>query len=490
MRQSGVLMHITSLPGPYGVGTLGKTAFAFVDFLSEAGQSFWQILPLNPTGYGDSPYQSYSAFAGNHYLIDLDELVEQGLLQGQEISSVRWCDREDRVDFGALYENRLNVLRLAYNRFPGSEDFDRFCEENREWLLDYALYMALKDQNGGQSWHCWETPFKFRQSEAIDCFRQEKSREIRFYCFVQYLFYRQWDALKAYAHEKGVQIIGDVPIYVPYDSVDVWCAPELFQLDGEGNPTSVAGVPPDGFSRDGQLWGNPLYRWDVMKQDGYCWWLRRLSAAARLYDRIRLDHFRGFVAYWAVPYGEETARNGQWIPGPGADFFREVKEKLPDLPLIAEDLGILTQDVLDLRDELEFPGMKVLCFAFDSREPSAYLPHNHIKNAVCYIGTHDNMPCRQWLETASADTLTYCTSYMGLSREEGYVWGVIRTAMASRCDLCVIQMQDFLELGKVGRMNFPGTRTQDNWTWRLTGGYDHLAAKIHGLTACFDRLPR
>lgn len=487
MRQSGILMHITSLPGPHGVGTLGKSAYAFVDFLQQAGQSYWQILPLNPTGYGDSPYQSCSAFAGNHYLIDLDFLVSEGLLKQEEVDALSWCEQEDRVDFGLLYRNKLTILRKAFQRHGETADFAQFRAENDDWLPDYADFMCQKDRFDGQPWYQWPDEIKTRSAGAFAGVSQE---QVQFHCFVQYLFFRQWDALKAYAHQKGVKIIGDVPIYVPYDSADVWCTPELFQLDEQKNPTDVAGVPPDAFSQDGQLWGNPLYRWDVMKQDGYRWWIRRLQSAARLYDRIRLDHFRGFAAYWSVPNAEETARNGRWISGPGTDFFRAVEQSLPDLPLIAEDLGILTQDVLDLRDELGYPGMKVLCFAFDSREPSAYLPHNHIKNAVCYIGTHDNMTCRQWLETASAETLSYCTSYMGLSREEGYVWGVIRTAMASRCDLCVIQMQDFLELGEEGRMNFPGTRTPDNWTWRLTGDYSGLAEKIYCLTERFDRLTR
>jgi len=489
MRESGILMHITSLPGPYGVGTMGKQAFAFVDFLQEAGQSYWQILPLTPTGYGDSPYQSCSTYAGNHYLIDLPILVEEGLLQHDEISGIDWCWTADRVDFGKQYLNRLNVLRIAYGRFCENDAFYRFCAENQNWLPDFALFMALKEKFDGQPWYVWEAPLKLRQPEAIAAVREELKEQIRFFCFVQYLFHKQWGALRSYAHAKQVRIIGDVPIYVPYDSADVWSNPGLFQLDENMNPTAVAGCPPDAFSEDGQLWGNPLYRWDLMKTDGYRWWLARLAAAGQLYDVVRMDHFRGFEAYWSVPYGDATARNGQWIKGPGLDFMNTVKEKLPQISLIAEDLGFLTQEVLDLRDESGFPGMKVLEFAFDSREPSEYLPHTYPANSVCYTGTHDNMTMRQWFETASADAVAYATEYMRLCQEEGMVWGVIRTAMSSVSDLCIIQMQDLLNLGGEARMNFPGTMTDANWTWRAWEGFtDGLAQRIYSLTKLYGRL--
>ena len=489
MRESGILMHISSLPGPYGIGSIGKPAHDFVDFLEKAGQLCWQILPLNPTGYGDSPYQSCSAYAGNHYLIDLDALVEEGLLCQQDLDRVNWCGREDAVDFGILYQHRLSILRTAYQNFSACPDFDLFCRENSLWLPDFALYMALKDRFNGAPWYQWDDPLKFRQPGAIWQARQELKNETRFYCFVQYLFFRQWRQLRDYAHAKQICIIGDVPIYVPYDSADVWSNPELFQLDERLNPTMVAGVPPDGFSEDGQLWGNPLYRWDILKQEGYSWWLSRLAAAGKLYDRIRLDHFRGFESYWAVPYGDQTAKNGHWVKGPDMDFIHAVQQRLPQLPLIAEDLGLLTPDVLQMRDNSGLPGMKVLEFAFDSREPSDYLPHNHIRNAVCYTGTHDNMTCRQWLETASADTVDYAVEYMRLTHEEGYVWGVIRTAFASVADLCVIQMQDYLDLGCEARMNFPGTQSASNWTWRAGEGFatDALARKIRNLTTLYCR---
>ena len=489
MRQSGVLMHITSLPGPYGVGTLGKEAFAFVDFLKAAGQQTWQLLPLNPTGYGDSPYQSCSAFAGNHYLIDLDTLVEEGLLDKSELTDIDWNDREDRVDFGKLYHNRLPVLRKAYGRFTDNPGLETFTAKNADWLPDFALYMALKDREGGKPWYQWEEALKRRDPDAVWNIRKELREQIRFYCFVQYLFYRQWSSLRAYAHENGIRIIGDVPIYVPLDSVEVWCSPELFALDEKLDPEAVAGCPPDAFSEDGQLWGNPLYRWNVMKKDGYHWWIRRLAAAGELYDVVRLDHFRGFEAYWSVPYGDTTAKNGKWIKGPGLDFVNAVKKALPKLSIIAEDLGFLTQEVLDLRDESGFPGMKVLEFAFDSREPSEYLPHTYIQNTVCYTGTHDNMTMRQWFETAPADAVKYAREYMCLSEKEGLVTGVIRTALGSVSDLCIIPLQDWLDLGGDARMNFPGT-TGNNWVWRTLPGSctEALASKIYGLTRLYGRL--
>ena len=488
MRASGILMHITSLPGPYGIGTLRKAAFAFVDFLRSGGQRLWQLLPLNPTGFGDSPYQSCSAFAGNHYLIDPELLAEEGLLLPGEADGFSWNHREDRVDFGLQYKNRLKLLRIAYSRFRNTAALDAFISKNARWLPDFALYMALKEHFGGAPWYAWEEGLKRRNADALWIARQSLREQIRFYCFVQYLFYRQWNALRSYAKENGIRFLGDVPIYVPLDSVEVWCSPELFDLDGDLTPRAVAGCPPDAFSNDGQLWGNPLYRWDAMAADGYSWWLRRLEAAGQLFDAVRLDHFRGFEAYWSVPYGDATAKNGHWVKGPGMGLLKAIAKALPTLELIAEDLGYLTREVLDLRDKAGLPGMKVLGFAFDSREPSAYLPHRYITNTVCYTGTHDNMTMRQWFDTASADSVAYAAEYMGLSREEGYVRGVIRTAMASVSRLCVIPMQDWLELGAEGRMNFPGT-TGDNWTWRaLPGSYGaDLAQTIRAMTKRYER---
>lgn len=490
MRKSGILMHITSLPGPYGIGTMGKYAYEFVDFLEKAGQRCWQLLPLNPTGYGDSPYQSCSTFAGNHYLIDLDMLVQQALLTQQEVESVQWGVREDRVDFGLLYQNRLSLLRLAYSRFANQEALDGFCRKNSAWLPDFALYMALKDAYDGKPWYQWPEQLKKREPDAMWNARLQLAEQIRFYSFVQYLFFDQWSQLLTYAHAHGVSVIGDVPIYVPLDSVDVWSNPDLFQLDQTLTPTAVAGCPPDAFAEDGQLWGNPLYNWAQMAKDGYSWWIRRLAAAGALYDSVRLDHFRGFEAYWAVPYGDTTAKNGKWVKGPAMDFINAVKAALPNLQLIAEDLGFLTPEVLQMREDSGFPGMKVLEFAFDCLEPSEYQPHTYIQNTVCYIGTHDNMTARQWLETADAETVRYATAYMRLSQQEGINWGVIRTALSSVSDLCIIQLQDYLELGAEARMNLPGSCDGSNWVWRtLTGSYDDaLAQKIRGLTKLYGRL--
>lgn len=490
MRSSGILMHITNLPGPHGVGTMGKEAYRFVDFLKKSGQSYWQILPLTPTGYGDSPYQSCSTFAGNHYLIDLTALVEEGLLTNEELDAVKWNWEENRVDFGIQYNNRLNMLRKAFARFQPSADYEAFCAENSSWLSDFALFMALKGKFKGQPWYSWEDALKFRQPDAIWKARRELKDEIAFFSFVQYLFFRQWNALHAYAKQNNITIIGDVPIYVPRDSVETWASPEQFQLDEQLNPVAVAGCPPDAFSADGQLWGNPLYRWDVLANDGYAWWINRLAAAGKLYDVVRMDHFRGFAGYWSVPFGDPTAVNGQWMKGPGLDFINTVKKQLPKLKLIAEDLGYLTQDVLDLRDESGFPGMKVLQFAFDSREPSDYLPHTFTSNSVCYTGTHDNMTTRQYFETGSKEMKEYAASYMTLTEQEGIVWGIIRTAISSVSDLAIIPIQDYLNVGAEGRMNFPGTMTSNNWTWRAPKGFasDALAKKIYNLTALYARL--
>ncbi len=491
MRESGVLMHITSLPGKYGVGTMGQSAYDFIDFLKEAGQSQWQILPLTPTGYGNSPYQSNSTFAGNPYLIDLEMLVQEGLLTREELNTIQWGNDDERVDFGALYHNKLNILRKAFKRHGYTEEFARFKARNDWWLPGFAAYMVLKEHFSGRPWYEWPDELKHRRVSVIDAAVKYAGYEgYQFHCFVQYLFFKQWEALRAYAHEKGISIIGDVPIYVPLDSVDVWSDPELFQLDAQLNPTDVAGVPPDGFTADGQLWGNPLYRWDVHKKDGYSWWLRRMEAAGKLYDIVRFDHFRGLESYWAVPYGDATARNGKWVKGPGIDLINAIKKGLPHLRLIAEDLGYLTEEVLAMRDGAGFPGMKILQFAFDSREPSDYLPHSYTPNTVCYTGTHDNMTMLQWFDTCSAETKAYAAAYMNLSQREGFVWGTIRTAMGSVSDLCIIPMQDYLNLGAEARMNFPGTMSDSNWTWRAKDGIitKDLAQKIRGLTALYGRL--
>ena len=483
-------MHITSLPSPYGIGTMGKEAYQFVDFLEKAGQHCWQILPLTPTGYGDSPYQSCSTYAGNHYLIDLSALVKNGLLKKKELAACQWGENPQRVNFGLLYQNRLNVLRKAYSRYTEEPEFQTFLAENNWWLPDFALYMALKDKFNGAPWYQWEERLKYRHPEAIEEAHRELTSQVQFFCFVQYLFFQQWKALHTYANAHGVKIIGDVPIYVPYDSVDVWSNPNQFYLDEQLNPVAVAGCPPDYFSEDGQLWGNPLYRWDVHKQQNFSWWVQRMRAAGERYDVVRIDHFRGFEAYWSVPFGDATARGGKWVKGPDIDFINAMKMQVSHVEMIAEDLGAITEEVRILQAASGYPGMKVLGFAFDSEEPSEYLPHNYTPNTVCYTGTHDNLTTRQWFETAPKSAVKYAAEYMALNKKEGYVWGTIRTAMASLSDLCIIPMQDYLELGAEGRMNLPGSQSDANWTWRATPSYltAALAKRIRRMTQIYGRL--
>ena len=490
MRKSGILMHVTSLPGPYGVGSMGKCAYEFVDFLCDAGQAYWQVLPLNPTGYGDSPYQSFSSFAGNHYLIDLDMLIEEGLLKQEEADAVNWSSDESRVDFGCLFKNRCKLLRLAYGRFTENEEYRRFTAENADWLEDYGLFMALKEKFQNRPWYEWSLSLMKRIPEMVHSIRQELASAIRFHIFLQYLFFRQWNALRRYANGKGIQIIGDVPIYVPLDSVDVWSAPELFQLNGNCRPTAVAGCPPDSFTADGQLWGNPLYNWDKMKETGFAWWIRRLSAAAKMYDVVRLDHFRGFDSYWSVPAGDKTAAGGQWKQGPGLAYIQAIQKALPDLKFIAEDLGYVTPEVRQLQEASGYPGMKILQFAFDSREANDYLPHAYPVNSVCYTGTHDNLTIAQWFQEAAEEDIVLAKEYLGLNREEGYVWGMIRGVMRSASRLCLIQMQDYLELDGSARMNCPGSLSSKNWTWRAGRDYisESLTKRIYETTRRYGRL--
>ncbi len=489
MRESGILMHITSLPGPYGIGTMGREAYRFVDFLEQAGQSYWQILPLSPTGFGDSPYQSFSAWAGNPYLIDLEQLIQEGLLKKEEVAPLDWGSDPGRVDFGAMYRQRGPLLHLARTRFQPDADYLTFVEENRDWLETYGLFMALKEQAGGKPWLSWPQPLRLRQKEALDTQRRLLADTVEDYFFQQYLFDRQWKALRRYARDKGIRIIGDVPIYVPLDSADVWANPDLFQLDEHRRPRQVAGCPPDSFSADGQLWGNPLYDWQAMAADGYRWWIGRLEAAARIYDVVRIDHFRGFESYWAVPAQDDTARNGRWVKGPGMDFIRTIQKALPDLEFIAEDLGFVTPQVRQLQLDSGYPGMKVMEFAFDSREESDYLPHLYPVDSVCYTGTHDNVTLKQWFEEASEEDVAYAKAYLGLNQEEGYIRGMIRGAMGSVSRLCVVQMQDYLELGRQARMNYPGTLSSANWTWRADPNFatDQLAQEIQTLTHLYGR---
>ena len=490
-RSSGILMAMSSLPSEHGIGTMGKSAYKFVDFLRDSGQKYWQLLPLCPTSYGDSPYSSFSTFAGNPYLIDLDLLCRDKLLKKAEYADIDWGCDPARVDYGKIYQHRFGVLRLAYGR--GKKKYAAELAEFRRanaWVENYALFMALKAHFGMVSWTEWpEEDIRKHEPEAVEKYRAELADEIDFQVFMQCMFFRQWNALRAYIREQGIRIIGDVPIYVPLDSADVWAEGEYFQLDDQCRPTEVAGVPPDYFTADGQLWGNPLYDWDRMHADGYRWWIRRLGAAGKLYDTVRIDHFRGLESYWAVPYGETTARSGHWRKGPGESFIDAIKTALPGLDIIAEDLGFMTPEVIALREYSGFPGMKVLQFAFDSREPSDYLPHRYPTNCICYTGTHDNATLAQWLGDAKGDDVAYAKQYLGLNDEEGYVNGIIRGGMSSVADLFVAQMQDWLALGGESRMNVPGVLGHGNWCWRMLPGAltDELADHIAAMTAMYSR---
>ena len=487
-RSCGILLPVFALPSPYGIGTLGRAAYDFVDFLRQAGQSWWQMLPLGPTGYGDSPYQSFSSYAGNPYFIDLDLLRRDGLLTAQEIASLAWGSDPARVDYAALYENRFVLLQKAAERGWARDraEVQLFARQNAQWLPDYALYMAVKRHFDEKPWTQWpDEAIRLRKPEAMAQYRQMLASDIRMFTYSQFLFFRQWNALREYAHEQGVGIIGDLPIYVSMDSADVWAEPAFFQLDSNGYPTETAGVPPDCFSRDGQLWGNPLYRWEAMKADGYGWWIRRVDGAAKLYDMLRIDHFRGFESYWAVPYGDTTAKNGHWVKGPGMDLVQVLLNWFPQMQFIAEDLGFLTPEVRELLADSGLPGMKVLEFAFDSREPSSYLPHLYTPHCVCYTGTHDNAPLPAWKEEADPDDLALAVQYLGLNEEEGFHWGVLRGGMSSVAELFVAQMQDYLGLGAESRINTPG-KPVGNWQWRLHPG--QLTAALSRRMAHMARL--
>lgn len=468
-RSSGILLPISSLPSPHGIGTLGKAAYEFVDFLAAANQSWWQILPFGPTSCGDSPYQSFSAYAGNPYFIDLDLLVADGLLQERELAGIDWGGEPRYVDYEALYRGRLPLLRKAAARGLRRDgaDFAAFCAENESWLPDYALFMAVKHHFGMRAWTDWpDADIRLHKSEAIAAYTERLRDDAAVFSYIQFLFFRQWDALRAYAHEKGIGIIGDLPIYVALDSADVWANPACFQLDEQNVPIAVSGVPPDDFSEDGQLWGTPLYDWDALRRDGYAWWIRRVDGAAKRCDVLRIDHFRGLESYWAVPYGETTARNGRWVKGPGMDLVGRLTGWFSDVQFIAEDLGYLTPELRQLLRDSGLPGMKVLQFAFDSREPSNYLPHTYGENCVCYVGTHDNPTLVAWWDEAGPADAAFARAYLGLNEEEGLNWGVLRGGLGSVAVLFVAQLQDYLGLGAEARINTPGT-LGGNWRWRL-----------------------
>ena len=489
-RSSGILMPIFSLPSPYGVGTFGKAAYDFADFLKAAGQKYWQLLPLGPTGCGDSPYQSFSTHAGNPYFIDLALLVEDGLLEPREVEAVDWGGEARRVDYGALYKNRVAVLERAKARGWKRDAVlvRAFADENAGWLPDYALFMALKRRFGMAPWTAWREDVRAHRGDAVERWRRKLKGDVELFTYLQYLFFKQWRALKDYVNGLGIRMIGDLPIYVAMDSADVWAEPEMFRLDARGVPAEVAGVPPDCFNAGGQLWGNPLYDYDAMERDGFGWWIRRVGGASRRYDVIRIDHFRGFESYWAVPYGETTAKNGRWVKGPGMKLVGTLTGWFRDLDFIAEDLGYATPEVARLLADSGLPGMKVLAFAFDPKEPSSHLPHNYSANCVCYTGTHDNAPLAEWRATAGAEELANAKKYLGLNDEEGFHFGVIRGGMGSVAKLFVAQMQDYLALGAGHRMNVPGT-LGGNWTWRMLAGEanEALAARIAEMTRRYGR---
>lgn len=490
-RSSGILLHITSLPSPYGIGTLGKAAYAFADFLKKSGQGYWQTLPPGHTGFGDSPYQSFSAFAGNPYFIDLDMLIEDGLLTDTQVKAVCGnCDAR-RVDYGAVYKNRMPLLREAFKRGWSrySKEVDEFAKRNGSWLNDYALFMALKAHFGMCAWTQWaDEAARAHDTGALAHYSELLADEIHFYSFVQFLFFKQWDELKTYANGLGIKLIGDMPIYVAMDSVDTWAQSENFMLGADRMPAYVAGVPPDFFSATGQLWGNPLYDWNNMRANGYSWWLSRIENAARLFDVIRIDHFRGIESYWRVPAGESTAINGEWIKGPGRDFIDAIKRDFPRQSIIAEDLGCLTEDVRRLLAASGYPGMKVLQFAFDPGGQSDYLPHTYQSGCVCYTGTHDNNTAMGWFDQVDKNESHYAVRYLGLNCEEGYNWGLIRGGMSSAAELFIAQMQDYLGLDAHCRMNTPATMG-DNWSWRLMPEEctEKLAQRIYEYTHMYGR---
>ena len=492
-RSCGVLLPLFSLPSEHGIGTLGRAAYEFLDFLAEAGQSWWQILPVGPAGSGDSPYQSFSSFAGNAYFIDLDMLVDDGLLTKSEVNAIKWGGSAEKVDYDALRKNRMPLLRTAARRGLAREDteFEAFCRENARWLSDFALYMALKEHFNGSAWYEWPEDIRLHRIDAVEKYSRELREDVNFFSYVQYLFYGQWDTMRAYAQKKGIGIIGDMPIYVALDSADVWAEPEFFRLDKKNVPVEVAGVPPDYFSADGQLWGNPLYDWDAMRRDGYGWWIRRVDGASRLYDALRIDHFRAFESYWAVPRGAESAKQGQWRPGPGMDLVGRLTAWFNNVRFIAEDLGVLTPEVHRLLNDSGLPGMKVLEFAFDPANLSDYLPHRYNENCICYVGTHDNNTLRGWIDEEKPETLAFAREYLGIDNDADLADAVLRAGMRSKAELFIAQMQDILGLGASARMNTPGT-VGGNWAWRMTPGSatTALAEKMRRMAYIYGRSDR
>jgi len=492
-RASGIIFHPTSLPGPDGIGDLGPEAYHWIDFLKSAGCSLWQVLPLGPTGYGDSPYQAFSAFAGNPYLVSPTMLMDEDLLTRKDLID-RPVFPPDRVEFGPVIQWKMTLLDRAFENFKIIQnsdlqnDLDAFKAHQSLWLEDFAIFMSIKESQGGVSWDNWPKALRQRNEEAISQFRRENPDRIERHIFRQFVFFRQWQSLREYAHKQGIRIIGDAPIFVAYDSADVWAHSELFYLDPNGLPTVVAGVPPDYFSRTGQLWGNPLYRWDFHKETGYRWWIDRLKAILRVVDVVRLDHFRGFAGYWEIPFGNPTAEVGRWVPGPGADLFEAVQVALGDLPIIAEDLGVVTPDVTALRERFNLPGMKILQFAFASDPDDLFLPHNFPENCVAYTGTHDNDTTLGWYKTAPEKEKDFCRRYLA-STGKDIVWDMIRGIWMSTSVMTLAPLQDFLNLDTTARMNYPGLPS-GNWTWRLLSGSltDNFKNRLYELNYLYSRV--
>jgi 4-alpha-glucanotransferase len=473
-RSGGILLHPTSLPGRYGIGDLGPQAFHFIDWLVSTGCKLWQVLPLGPTGYGDSPYQCFSAFAGNPYLISLDALVEDKLLTEDDFAEMPEFNAS-RVDYGMLIPWKLDLLQKAFFRFSSASkslapEFEKFRTDNASWLDDFALFMSLKEANGGGAWSGWDETLRKRQPAVMDQARQEQAENILRHSFYQFLFFRQWNKLRAYAHEQDIKIIGDIPIFIAYDSADAWSHPDLFFLDEDSLPSVVAGVPPDYFSKTGQLWGNPLYRWAEHKKTGYAWWLERFRSVLQFVDVVRLDHFRGFAGYYEIPYGAPTAETGQWVTGPGKDFFKTIARELSDsekdiLPIIAEDLGVITPDVVELRDSFHLPGMRILQFGFSGAD-NPFLPHNYVRNCVAYTGTHDNDTACGWFDSAPEAERKFALRYLH-SDGSDFAWDLIRGIWSSIAAYAITPMQDMLSLGTEARMNYP-SRLGGNWEWRMS----------------------
>lgn len=489
-RAGGILLHISSLPGKYGIGDLGKEAYNFVDFLVKAKQTYWQILPLGPTGFGNSPYQSFSAFAGSPYFIDLNALIQLGYITADSVQEFKLSKDSGKVDYELLYKNKMKILRMAYRTAKRDilNELELFYNKNYDWLRGFALFMSIKTKNAGKPWSKWDGNYKDSSSSAVFDFERNNKDEIYFWVFTQYFFFNQWKNLKHYANKKGIYIIGDLPMYVSEDSSDVWANPHLFNLDEYFCPITVAGVPPDICSCEGQLWGNPVYNWNIMEKQEYSWWIQRIKMSFKLYDVLRTDHFRGFESYCEIKYGEGDATKGRWVKGPGIKLFNKIKEKLGDLDIIAEDLGFITKEVEKLIKETGFPGMKVLQYAFDSEKDSRYLPHNYNKNCVVYTGTHDNSTILGFIEKMPSKDFEYAKKYLRLNQEEGFNWGFIRGAWSSTAYLAIAPMQDFLGLDDRARMNKPSS-IDSNWTWRMdkSGLTEELAERIRELTNIYRR---